>query len=640
LRHFRQQPLLPFGGLQLLYIGDLFQLPPVVPPEEWELLQQHYKSPFFFDAKVIAQSRPACLELKKIYRQNDDRFIRLLNNIRGNRVTAGDMELLGDYYQPEFSVPNNDNFITLTSHNAKADLINRQELDRLRGRTHLYTAALTGEFNDKSYPAELTLSLKEGAQIMMIKNDKGESRRYYNGKIGTIRQLSSDKITIVFPDEPGELTLEKETWRNIRYNYDKEKDSIEEEELGSFSQYPIRLAWAITIHKSQGLTFRKAVIDAGDSFAPGQVYVALSRLTALDGLVLRSRITPYSIRIDPRVAGYLENSPSNELVEQELETEQLAFISNTLLSTFDWKRLTAEFQAHFDDLAELSSRTRTADLGLAQSWLDRAREQQDTAGKFIRQASLLLPEAEADRFGRLHERTKAATTWFTRQLDEQLITPLTSHISDIRSRKKIKKYQTQLTALKLSVVRKRQQLEDSLQLIDGLRQGVSATRLLDSLATDRRSRDPLAASTSATTTDPNATSTSTTTVATSNTNPTSSTRAGNAASSATGRPTPTPKGSTRHISLQLHKEGTSIAEIAVRRNLTSGTVEGHLASFIATGEIDIKELVPPEKIAAILTVIREIGGTTLGPLKARLGPDYSFGEIRAVLTYTRQLPAS
>ncbi|HEY6899423.1 MAG TPA: AAA family ATPase, partial [Puia sp.] len=302
LRHFRQQPLQPFGGIQVLYIGDLYQLPPVVSKTEWNLLQEHYASPFFFDSKVVRTQQPVYLELDKIYRQNEAEFIDILNKVRSNRISADHLERLNDYYQPDFIPSKHDNYITLTSHNHKADSINQEQLASLPGRSHSFEASITGEFSDKSLPAEKTLTLKEGAQVMLIKNDKGEVRRYFNGKIGTIRSIKDDKLTITFPDEPDELTLEKETWRNIRYQYDKDEDKIEEEELGTFRQYPIRLAWAITIHKSQGLTFEKAVIDAGESFAAGQVYVALSRLTDLKGLVLRSRITPGAIRTDPHIA--------------------------------------------------------------------------------------------------------------------------------------------------------------------------------------------------------------------------------------------------------------------------------------------------------------------------------------------------
>ena len=404
LRHFRQQPLLPFGGVQMLYIGDLFQLPPVVPPQEWELLKAHYASPFFFDAQAIRQSQPVYLELDKIYRQNEARFIHLLNNIRNNRATPEDLELLHDYYQPEFIAPKNDHYITLTSHNAKADSINQEELDKLRGRQLSFEASVTGEFNDKAYPAEKTIRLKEGAQIMLIKNDKGETRRYYNGKIGTIKKIHGRKDPLSpFPDDPDELTLEKETWKNIRYQYDNIKDKIEEEELGSFSQYPIRLAWAITIHKSQGLTFEKAVIDAGSSFAPGQVYVALSRLTALGGLVLRSRIHPSSISTDPRVVAFTDSRMAAEVIGQQLEYEQLAYISSTLLKTFDWTRLTAQIQDHYIGYAHRQFPGRIAAMEMAKDWLDSTVTQQETAQKFTRQLEQLLERAEADGYRQLQQ---------------------------------------------------------------------------------------------------------------------------------------------------------------------------------------------------------------------------------------------
>jgi Helix-turn-helix domain/AAA domain/Helicase len=592
LRHFRGQPLLPFGGLQMLYIGDLFQLPPVVKDDEWELLKQHYASPFFFDSKVFAQARPACLELKKIYRQNEARFIDLLNNIRSNRIAEEDLATLEDYFQPDFVTRELENNIILTSHNAKADQKNRRELDQLPGRIHTYNASVTGEFSDKAYPAEQTLTLKEGAQVMLIKNDKGENRRYYNGKIGTIVRLSSDRITMRFPDEPDELVLEKEIWKNIRYNYDKEKDRVEEEELGSFSQYPIRLAWAITIHKSQGLTFKKAVIDASDSFAPGQVYVALSRLTSLDGLTLNSRINPWSIRTDARVAGFMENNPSNEIVEQQLEASQRSFISDTLIKAFDWTRLTEQLQDHDDEYAQAALAMR------------------DTARRFVQQLEQLLPDAEADNYQRLQHRTEAAAAWFIRQLDDKLLFPITKRIGEVRSQKRKKKYCQELMTLKMTITRKRQQLEDALQLIIGLREGISTTRVLTSLENGRRSRSAA---------EPSA-------------------NEPGIAATPPGTASAPEKGSTRRISLRLYKEGIPIPEIAARRNLTTSTIEGHLAFFIPTGEIDIKELVPEHKLAPILTVIREIGGSNLGPMKSRLGDDYSFSEIRAVLHYSKQLP--
>ncbi|HEX8460654.1 MAG TPA: AAA family ATPase, partial [Segetibacter sp.] len=339
MRFVRKQPLIPFGGVQMVYIGDLFQLPPVIKNEEWDLLREYYKSPFFFDAQVLKVVPPLYLELKKIYRQKDDVFINILNNIRNNSCKPEDLQLLDEYYNPNFSPAENDNFITLTSHNNKADTINQRELEKLPGKVFTFPAKITGEFSDRAFPADKDLMLKVGAQIMFLKNDKGEYRKFYNGKIGTVKRIEPEKISIVFPGEEDELELALETWENIRYNYKSENDSLEEEQLGTFSQFPIRLAWAITIHKSQGLTFSKAVIDAGASFAPGQVYVSLSRLTGLQGLVLHSRILPQSISTDNRVVEFVKQEIAEDALERTLQQEQKVYVRQSLLQSFTWQKM-------------------------------------------------------------------------------------------------------------------------------------------------------------------------------------------------------------------------------------------------------------------------------------------------------------
>lgn len=611
LRHFRQQPLLPFGGVQMLYIGDLFQLPPVVSKEEWELLQPHYKSPFFFDAQALQQAAPLYLELKKIYRQSEADFIHILNNIRNNRASRQDLDQLHEYYQPDFIPPKEENYITLTSHNAKADGINQTELHKLSGRPHSFEASVTGEFNDKAYPAEKMLQLKEGAQIMLIKNDKGESRRYFNGKIGTIKKIAGDKIVILFPSETDELTLEKETWKNIRYHYNKEKDKIEEEELGTFSQYPVRLAWAITIHKSQGLTFNKAVIDAGASFAPGQVYVALSRLTTLDGLVLRSRILPHSISTDERVIGFTESRLSDNILEEELQHEQLFYISQSLIRSFSWLKLVEQLQANYAEFDHRQIPDKIKAIELARQWLDKALLQQETAAKFSRQLDQLLMHAADDGYRQLQQRTQAGAGYFMKALEEELLRPLQQHISEIRIKQKVKKYLETLNELKTLFVRKKQQIEEALQMVAGLTKGVDTTQLLTTLQQQRKAREAALEEGG-------------------------DTPAAEGATTGVGRPQ---KGNTHRISLGLYKEGVPIAEIATRRGLTATTVESHLASFIPTGEIDIKELVPEHKMPRIVAAIKEIGGTALGPIKSRLGEDCSFGEIRSVMSYLRHTTA-
>ena len=605
LRHFRQQPLPPFGGVQMLYIGDLFQLPPVVSKEEWELLQPHYKSPFFFDAQALQQAAPLYLELKKIYRQNEAGFIHILNNIRNNRASRQDLDQLHEYYQPDFIPPKEANYITLTSHNAKADDINQAELSKLQGKRHAFEASVTGEFNDKAFPAERTLNLKEGAQIMLIKNDKGETRRYFNGKIGTIKKISGDKITILFPNEPDELTLEKEIWKNIRYHYDKEKDKVEEEELGTFSQYPIRLAWAITIHKSQGLTFEKAVIDAGASFAPGQVYVALSRLTSLQGLVLRSRILTHSISTDERVIGFTESRLSDTVLEEQLQQEQLSYISEFLVRSFKWSKLVEQLQDHLADFGRKQMSDKIRAIELARQLLDKALLQQETASKFSRQLDQLLINAAEDGYRQLQQRTQAGAGYFIKGLEEELLQPLQQRIGETRGKSKLKKYGQTLQELKILFTRKKQQIEEALQMVEGLTKGIATTNLLTGLQEQRKAREEAPAADSTETRN----------------------------QSPTAKP---PKGETRRISLQLYKEGVSIANIATQRGLAATTVESHLASFIPTGEIDIKELVPEHKMPRIIAVIKEIGGAALGPIKSRLGEDCSFGEIRCVMNYLRQ----
>ena len=283
LRHFRRKPFAPFGGVQVLLIGDLFQLPPVVPEGDWEILKMYYEGPFFFHSKVMQQSRPLYLELKKIYRQTDERFISILNSIRDNTIEEDDLIMLNERYIPHFEPGDDENYIILTTHNHKADAINSNKLSRLDTSLFQFQGEMEGEFPERIFPTDRILNLKVGAQVMFIRNDAEKVRRYYNGKIGRIKRIADDKIVVHFPNETNEIELEKEKWHNIRYAVNSESGQLEEEIIGTFTQYAIRLAWAVTIHKSQGLTFDRVVIDAVDSFAPGQVYVAAESLYFVAG---------------------------------------------------------------------------------------------------------------------------------------------------------------------------------------------------------------------------------------------------------------------------------------------------------------------------------------------------------------------
>ncbi|HEU5052589.1 MAG TPA: helix-turn-helix domain-containing protein [Hanamia sp.] len=288
LRSVRHKQDLAFGGVQLLFIGDLYQLPPVAQKQEWNILNEYYSTPFFFDSRIIKEQMPVLIELKKIYRQKEDQFVSLLNKVRNNQMTPEDFEKLHSRYDPDFRPAIEEKFITLTSHNNQADLINYRELQKLKPPPFTFKAKIDGDFPESMYPAEESLLLREGAQVMFIKNDS--EKRFFNGKIGVLKKLDTEEIVVDCDGE--DIYVSRETWESTRYKLNKSDGKIEQERLGSFTQFPLRLAWAITIHKSQGLTFEKVMIDAGSAFSSGQVYVALSRCVSLDGIVLLSKIHP------------------------------------------------------------------------------------------------------------------------------------------------------------------------------------------------------------------------------------------------------------------------------------------------------------------------------------------------------------
>lgn len=593
LRHFRRRLLEPFGGVQMLYIGDLFQLPPVVQNHEWEILQQVYTSPFFFDAVALRQSPPLYLELKKIYRQNETDFINILNNIRNNIATSADLERLHKHYFPGFEPLKEDNYITLTTHNARADNINQQELDKLNGKTFLFDGDVTGDFNERALPAEKTIRLKEGAQVMFIKNDKGEFRRYYNGKIATISRINVKDIFVKFPGEENEVQIEKETWKNIRYNYNKEKDQIDEEELGKFVQYPVRLAWAITIHKSQGLTFTKAIIDAGASFAPGQVYVALSRLTSLDGLVLYSRIHTQSIYTDERVLAFSKIEKQEDELEETLKEEQRLYLSRSLTNAFNCTKLSERITQHYDDYAHRLIPDKNESVLWAQRLLSSFTQMKEVSEKFYRQLQGLLQQTVPDAYSKLHERVGAASAYFTKSLDE-LLDSLRQHKKEMQVKQKVKKYIKELYHLELDLTRQKTAVQHASNIAEGLMRGTAIDELLLLTVMPKENDIP-----------------------------------GNEEV----KPVKPQKGDTQRMSLELFKQGKTIAEIASARSLTTGTIEGHLARFIPTGEILITDILSEEKIAIVTEAIKKIDGNNTTAIRTALNNAYSHGEIRAVMVY-------
>jgi hypothetical protein len=340
LRIVRRKSNLPFGGVQVMFIGDMYQLPPVVQDEEWKILSNSYASPFFFDAKVVSEVNPVYIELEKIYRQNDKVFVDLLNKVRNNQLDDETITLLNTRFvaQSQKDIKT----VSLVTHNYMADTINQQELARLEGPSFIYKATVSGTFPEKSYPTDEKIELKLGTRVMFVKNDT--EKRYFNGKLGIVHELSQKSIRVLCDGELEPIEVKVEQWDNIQYKLDKTTNTIQEEELGSFAQYPLRLAWAITIHKSQGLTFDQVEIDAEKAFSNGQVYVALSRCRTLEGIRLRSKINPNSLQNHEKVVRFAERKQSAEVVEAVLVEGKRSFQQKVLLEIYNLQEFSFQSQ--------------------------------------------------------------------------------------------------------------------------------------------------------------------------------------------------------------------------------------------------------------------------------------------------------
>ena len=585
LRYFRKMPNTPFGGVQVLYIGDLFQLPPVMPDAQWSLLRDYYASPFFFHSKVIEQAPPVYIELKKIYRQSQQSFIDILNRIRNAEATREDLDILNARSAGEMDSAQR--YITLTTHNHKADRINADELQKLPGKCSVFKGEIEGDFPDKSLPTDPVLQLKEGAQVMFIRNDKSEGRRYYNGKLATVKRIDSEGILVVLAGSDEELLLEQEIWNNIRYSYNQQEESINEEKLGSFTQFPIRLAWAITIHKSQGLTFQNAIIDAGDSFAPGQVYVALSRCTSLDGVVIHSRISPSSISTDPLVLEFSKReSAENELISL-LEKEKTEFQHLQLTRTFDLQKLVDNIQSYVVYIQGKQIPGTGKAAHNAAAMLQCSEQLQEVAAKFQLQMLDLLHAGHEDK---LRERVRKAIDYFSKSLTDQILDPLENHIASLKGAKKVKQYLKYVRQLRNAVVRKINSINKA-----HYGQVVFNSTAAELVITDINRRE---------------------------------------------RKAKGEKGSSLRETVALLKQGIKPPDIAVKRGLALSTIETHIAELIKGGEVDIHECMEQGRIDDIASVIREIQAVTTQPVKERLGDGFTYGEIRAVMSHLQYLEKS
>lgn len=416
----------PFGGVQLLMIGDLQQLAPVVKDDEWEILRSYYETCFFFSSRALRQSNFIGIELQHIYRQSDQKFIDLLNRVRENRIDQATLNELNARYRSNFNPADDEGYITLTTHNYQAQQINESKLNALKTNKHAFKAVVEGDFPEFAYPTDFELTVKVGAQVMFVKNDSSFAKQYYNGKIGRVTGVDNEKVYVLCPGEKQPIEVKPEEWQNAKYALDETTQEIKEQIIGTFTQYPLKLAWAITIHKSQGLTFERAIIDARLSFAHGQVYVALSRCKTLEGLVLRSPLADSSVINDTTVLEFSSQVEQNQPTEKHLTDARRQYELQLILDLFDFNPLFRLVQSLVNKWNEEAIHIQ-GDMGtlFRNSMVPIQTEMIVIAEKFKAPLERLLTQTvDTDNNPQLQERVKNGCTYFLQKLNELFEQPL------------------------------------------------------------------------------------------------------------------------------------------------------------------------------------------------------------------------
>lgn len=607
----------PFGGVQTLFIGDLLQLPPVIKQEEWYELKHYYAGMFFFHAQVIRQQPPLYIELEKIYRQEDDTFISILNNLRNNTITTENLAVLNQYVQPDFNIKNHNGCIIVTTHNAKADDINKAALAELKSKTITYFPELVEDFPEKIYPIEPKMDLKVGAQVMFIKNDISYEKKYFNGKIGTITSLADKEILVHFPEENKTIEVDLYTWENIKYTVNPDTKEIEETVIGTFSHYPLKLAWAITVHKSQGLTFDHAALDVSRVFAPGQAYVALSRLRSLNGLILLSPIQLNGISSDTDVLNYANNKADETLLQQSLAVETKQFLRIELCKSFDFRQLAQEWRNHmFSYNNEIGNSTKSKYKIWAQQNETIVAALLDTSQKFISQIQKICLQETID-IPFLAERCEAAYQYYFKTLDYQ-VTDLLLKIAEVSNLKKVKTFHDELLELEEIQVKTVLQLKKSVLLVKNLVNGIEFNKKtmssddmkyykinkIGSLSEQFKQIDGFVE------------------------REFSEVFSKKTKTKKTKEKSTTPKKTTLEITLEYWKENLSIHEIAAKRKLTLSSVYAHFTKLIQMEVIELSDLLPEDKILALKKAFEGYNNEGLGLLKDKYGDEFSWDELR------------
>ncbi len=696
LRRYKN-PTEPFGGVQLLMIGDLHQLPPVVKHEEWHLLKDHYSTAYFFGSLALQKTNPITIQLQHIYRQSDTTFINLLNKVRDNQIDQEVLEKLNSRFIDNFKPADDEGYITLTSHNNTANTINKEKLNSLPGKSFQFKAKIDGDFPPHTFPTDDKLEFKVGAQVLFIKNDISHEKLYYNGKIGQITRIKPNEIYVKCPTDIDEIKVTSVDWENVKYTLNEGTKEVDEDVVGTFSQFPLKLAWAITIHKSQGLTFERVIIDAKSAFAHGQVYVALSRCTSFEGIVLRSQIAYSSVKTDSVVKNYSKEADQNAPDENKLLASKKAFQKKLILELFSFKyiqKLASRLERNF--LENENSLTRAA-TEKVQKWIASAQEKVfAVAPKFEKQLEYLIYHAPMpEENEELLERIQKASVYFSEKIENELESEL-EKIPVLTDNKSIKKLVTDNLALltKELFVKKIcfTMAKDKFSSQQYLRLKANADLDFEKQKkkrkkTERKSlptidtltspypelyeriklwRDETAADLEVT---PYVVITLRAIIELTNYLPTDSLalikikgigktkvqkhgaaiieiiedfcREKNITANLPFPEIPKKKKSatttdTKEHTFQLFKEGKTIDEIAAKRDLKRSTIETHLGHFILKGELDISQIMDMEKVKEIESYFLETKSESFKESFEHFGGRFSYGQLRLVVNHMQR----
>ena len=681
----------PFGGVQLLMIGDLQQLSPVVKQDEWEVIRNFYETPYFFSSNALKKTNYISILLEHVYRQTDQHFLDILNKVRNNKIDEETLLELNKRYIPGFIQNPGEGYIILTTHNAQSKQINNMRLGNLNTSSHILEGMVSGDFPEYTYPTDIELELKEEAQVMFVKNDSSLEKLYYNGKIGIIDEIMENQILVRCEDEDELIPVYPVEWQNIKYSIDSKTNEISERIVGTFVQFPLKLAWAITIHKSQGLTFERAIIDAKAAFAHGQVYVALSRCKTLEGMVLNAPLDSSCFINDHQVSGFTQKAEEEQPTESILEKAKNEYEKELLLELFNMEKIMDRLKDLIFIIKKYQSVLVNSPLEIIQGVkVEASKELEEVQRKFESQVNSLTSENHKIKENKtLDERVKKATVYFNEKIKEIISTPLAeiNIESDNKETKKsindgidklnreihVKtqclasalngfnvgeylkiKVKAEMEKLRKSSIRKRDSYEDSSteMLNPGIynrliqwrnkkaeEEGVphfmivhvkALINIANNMPANFQELKKIKGIGKKTI---EKFGKEILEILGHKVNEESLILEDSKQKSKEKKKTSGKKGESSKISLGMFREGITIEEIAKKRQFSIVTIEKHMAEQIGIGMVKPEELMPAKKVKLIIDYFSQTEDRALNPAKESLGESVSYAELRFVREY-------